>query len=331
MRVLVTGGSGYIGSNVVGELIKRGHHPVVLDLNIWGSESLDVFKGKMTFIEGDCRNSKDVIYALDGVDAVIHLAGIVGEAACLRNPKAHFSVNVESTRTLLNCCTDPSLELTRDLIYSSSCSVYGNVEGIYSEVHEDMAVNPLSDYAYAKVRSENMILQKGKEISHFHPTVLRLSTVFGWSRRPRLDLVTNLFAYNAWKDKKITINGDGAQYRSLVHVEDVARAFVDVLESPRFMRDGKVFHVGEEKNNMTVREIAELTQSIIEDVSIEYSNDSKTDKRDYSINCRKIKNGIGWQAQWSVCEGMKDLLKKFETEKYDLQSDKYRNSTYEYK
>jgi nucleoside-diphosphate-sugar epimerase len=330
MRVLVTGGSGYIGNNIVEELIKRNHQPVVLDMNYWGTEALAGFQDKVTIIEGDCRNSKDVIYALEGIDAVLHLAGIVGEAACLRNPKAHFSINVESTRTLINCCTDPALDLTRDFIYASTCSVYGNVHGMYSEVTEETPVNPLSDYAYAKTRSEQVILQRSQEVPHFHPTVLRLTTVFGWSRRPRLDLVTNLFAYNAWKNKNITIHGDGGQYRSLIHVKDVARAFVDVLEAPRFMRDGKTFHVGEELNNKTVKEIAEIVQSFVPGTDIRFLDKKGADRRDYSINCRKIKNIIGWKTDWTVEEGIKELIHIFENSNYNWEENKYRNSTFNY-
>lgn len=330
MKVLVTGGSGYIGNNVVEELLKRNHAPVVFDMNYWGVEALKPFHDKIKIIEGDCRNSKDVIYALEGIDAVIHLAGIVGEAACLENPLAHFSINVESTRTLINCCTDPALELTRDFIFASTCSVYGNVQGIYSEVTEETPPGPLSDYAHAKIRSEDIILQRGREIPHFHPTVLRFTTVFGWSRRPRLDLVTNLFAYNAWKKKKITIYGDGVQYRSLIHVKDVASACVDVLESPRFMRNGKIFHVGEEENNKTVKEIAEIVKSIIPGTEIEFLEKKQSDKRDYSINCKKIKNTIGWKAQWTVEQGIKELVEKFETLDYNWEADQYRNSTFNY-
>ena len=116
------------------------------------------------------------------------------------------------------------------------------MKGIYSEVSEETPTNPLSAYAHAKLRSEQIILNKGKSIPHFHPTILRLTTAFGWSRRPRLDLVTNLFAYRAWKDHNITIYGDGQQYRSLIHVRDIARAFVDTLETSRFIRDGKIFN-----------------------------------------------------------------------------------------
>ena len=205
MRVLVTGGAGYIGCLVVNELLQKGYKPVVFDTLYWGKESLEPYLDRIEIIEGDCRNSKDIIYALEGIDSVVHLAGIVGEFACKSYHKAHFSINVESTRTLINCCTDPELDLVRDFIFASSCSVYGNVQGLYDEVTEETPTAPLSEYAHAKLRSEEIILQRAKEIPHFHPTILRLTTVFGWSLRPRFDLVTNLFTYKAWKDGKITI------------------------------------------------------------------------------------------------------------------------------
>jgi nucleoside-diphosphate-sugar epimerase len=330
MRVLVTGGAGYIGSCVVEELLNRGHDPVVFDTYYWGRESIDPFGDRVQLIEGDCRNSRDVIYALDGIDAIIHLAGIVGAQACNKNPKAHFSINVESTRTLVNCCTDPELDLVRDFLFASSCSVYGNVRGLYEEVTEETPVNPLSAYAHAKLRSEEIILEKGHAMAHFHPTVLRLTTVFGWARRPRLDLVTNLFAYKAWKNKEITIYGDGEQYRSLIHVHDIAAAFLDTLEAPRFMRDSKIFHLGEESNNKTVKEIANIVKSQLPETEVKYLPGQDTDRRDYRINCQKLKNVIGWQARYSVEDGIAELIDKFNTLDWDWDSEKYRNSTYDY-
>ncbi len=330
MRVLITGGAGYIGSCIVGELLDRGHEPVVFDTFYWGKEPLEPYLDRVELIEGDCRNSRDVIYALEGIDAIIHLAGIVGAPACNKNPKAHFSINVESTRTLINCCTDPEMDLVRDFIFSSSCSVYGNVKGLYEEVTEDTPINPLSSYAHAKYRSEQIIMDRGREVPHFHPTILRLTTVFGWSPRPRLDLVTNLFAYKAWKNGELTIYGDGSQYRSLIHVMDIATAFVDTLEAPRFMREGKVFHVGEETNNKTVREIAETVKSRLPDTKIKFLEGEDTDRRDYRINCQKLKNIIGWKARYSVSQGINELIEKFESLDWNWESEKYRNTTYDY-
>lgn len=330
MRVLVTGGAGYIGSLVVDELLKHNHEPVVFDLFNWGKESIEPFIDKIKIIEGDCRNSRDIIYALEGIDSIIHLAGIVGEFACQSNHKAHFSINLESTRSLINCCTDPELDLVRDFIFASSCSVYGNVKGIYNEVNEDTPVAPLSYYAHAKLRSEQIILAKAKEIPHFHPTILRLTTVFGWSLRPRLDLVTNLFAYNAWKNGKMTIFGDGQQYRSLIHVCDIARAMVQTLEAPRFMRDGKIFHVGEETNNKTVKEIAEIVLKRLPGAQLEMNEGQPSDRRDYKINCQKLKNTIGWEAEYSVEDGINELIEKFESMDMDWDSWKYRNNNFRY-
>jgi len=330
MRVLVTGGAGYIGCHVVEELLKRNHKPVVFDTFYWGKESLAHLFDQIEIIEGDCRNSKDIIYALDGIDAIIHLAGIVGEFASARNRKAHFSINVESTRTLVNCCTDPEMDLVRDFIYASSCSVYGNVQDLYEEVTEETPTAPLSSYAHAKLLSEQIIFEKAEQVPHFHPTILRQTTVFGWSQRPRLDLVTNLFTYKAWKEGKITIYGDGHQFRSLIHVKDAARAFVETLEAPRFIRSGNVFHVGEQSNNISVKKIAEIVKSILPTTKIEYIKDKPTDRRDYWINCQKFKNNVGWNAEYSIEKGIQELIGKLETLDWDWDSDNYRNSSFEY-
>lgn len=330
MKVMITGGAGYIGSVVIEELIKKNYKPVVFDMFNWGRESIAKFEDKIDIFEGDCRNSKDIIYALENIDGIIHLAGIVGEFACKSNHKAHFSINVESTRTLINCCTDPELDLVRDFIFASSCSVYGNVKGIYQEVTEETPTAPLSQYAHAKLRSEQIILDAGKKISHFHPTILRLTTIFGWSPRPRLDLVTNLFAYKAWSEGKMSIFGDGLQYRSLIHVRDVARAIVQTLEAPRFMRDNKIFHVGEEDNNKTIKEIAEIVRQEIPKAEIEINPGKPSDRRDYRINCSRLKNIIGWKAEYTVEEGIKEMVDKFNNLDLDWKSEKYTNSSFKY-
>lgn len=330
MNVLVTGGAGYIGSAVVDELLKKKHRPIVFDTFYWGKAALLPVMDRIRIVEGDCRNSRDIIYALEGVDAIIHLAGIVGEPACAKNHKAHYSINIESTRTLVNCCTDPELDLVRDFIFVSSCSVYGNVQGIYDQVTEETPTSPLSAYAHAKLRSEEIILDKANKIPHFHPTILRLTTVFGWSRRPRLDLVTNFFAYRAWKEGKIAIFGDGSQYRSLIHVQDVARALVETLEVPRFMRSGKIFHVGEEGNNKSVKEIADIVKKILPETHVEYINDKPTDRRDYRIACRKLGNLVGWKAEYSVEDGIRELLEKLTNLDWDWESEMYRNNTFDY-
>jgi nucleoside-diphosphate-sugar epimerase len=208
--------------------------------------------------------------------------------------------------------------------------VYGNVHGLYDEVTEQTPTAPLSSYAQAKLRSEQIFLQRAEEVPHFHPTILRLTTVFGWSPRPRLDLVTNLFTYQAWKNKRLTVYGDGLQYRSLIHVRDIASALVQTLEKPRFMRSGRVFHVGEESNNKTVREIAELIQANVPGTEIDFVEGRPTDRRDYRINCSKLRNAIGWEAEYSVEDGVAELLDKLDNLGWDWESPQYYNSSYDY-
>ena len=328
--ILITGGAGYIGNCLIEELIIKGYKPKIFDIFNWGKDSLKRFGNNIEIIEGDCRNSKHVIYALQGVDKVIHLAGIVGEPACKKNIYAHYSVNVEATRTLVNLCVNEKLGIINDFIFASSCSVYGNVKGIYDEVFEDTPPKPLSLYAEGKLQSEEIIMDAAKTHPDFHPTILRLTTLFGWSPKPRIDLVTNMFTYKGWKDKNLAIYGDGKQYRSLIHVRDVAKAFISVLESDISVRSRKIYHVGEEKNNIMIKDIARKVKQLSEDIIIEVKAGEETDKRDYKINCGKIKNEIGWSAKYTVEEGVKEMYEKYQNESLDWDSGKYRNNTFDY-
>jgi nucleoside-diphosphate-sugar epimerase len=331
-RVLVTGGAGYIGASVVEKLLEVGHHPVVFDAFYWGQEVLDDVKDRITIIEGDIRNGRDLVYALQGTDAVIHLAGIVGQPACVKNPLAHYTTNVESTHTLVNCMTDHEVgHLVRDLIYCSSCSVYGNVNGMFEEVVETTPTMALSEYADGKLRAEKIIMKKAEEVPHFSPTILRLTTIFGWSPRPRLDLVTNLFAYQAVTERQVTIFGGGTQYRSLIHVRDVADALVTALDAPRYLRDRQLFHVGEEENNVTMRDLAQTVKKYVPDLTIKIDERSDTDRRDYRISCRKIKNMLGWRAKYTVEVGVQEMVSKFRESNIDFRNPKYRNNLFDYR
>ena len=331
-RVLVSGGGGFIGSCVVELLVKNGYHPVVLDTFYWGKEAFDELpSGAFTLIEGDVRSSRDVAYALQGIDAgVIHLAGIVGAAACRKNLVAHLTVNVESTHTLVNCMTQADLNFVRDLIYCSSCSVYGNVCGMYNEVVETTPTMPLSEYAHGKLQAEKIILKKAQEVAQFAPTILRLTTIFGWSPRMRIDLVSNWYAYKAVKGEAISVHGGGGQYRSLIHVRDVASALVTALEAPRYLRRGQIFHVGEETNNITLLELAEKVRVIVPEATIDHSDDVSTDRRDYRINCQKFRNALGWKAQYSVTDGLVEMIDKLRASNADFNGPQYRNDRFDY-
>lgn len=307
-RVLVTGGAGYIGSATVEELLDSGYDVTVIDNFLWGRHGLDAVADKIKIIEGDMRSSRDMSYALDGQDAVIHLGGIVGDPACKINLTAHHTHNVECVNTLVNLMTDPDLHQVPELIFASSCSVYGNVKGMYDEVTETTPTNPLSYYAAAKLRAEEIINKKAAEVASFHPTTLRLTTLFGWAPRQRIDLVTNMFVYKAIRDGGFSVFGGGEQYRSLVHVRDVARAITHTLNQPRFARDRKIFHVGDEGNNMPIKDIAMLVKKHLPDTKVEFPDAGEADRRDYSISCAKIRAVLGFQIKYNVEDGIKDMI-----------------------
>jgi len=155
MRVLVTGGAGYIGCLIVEELINRGHLPVVLDTLNWGRESLKSFMNGITLIEGDCRSSKDLIYALENVDAVIHLAGIVGEPACKVNYKAHYTVNIDATRNVVQCCTDRNLDLISNFIFLSPCSIFN----LFTDIVKTLKAHSLKYLFRSRITQDGLVIQ----------------------------------------------------------------------------------------------------------------------------------------------------------------------------
>ena len=331
MKILVTGGAGFIGSVLVNLLSEKGFDVRVLDSFLFGSSHISDVKN-VDLMHGDVRDASAVCAALDGVDAVVHLAGIVGEPACNVDRTANLSTNIISNKLLFEAMTNKFADNVNRLIYVSSCSVYGNVQGMYDAVDESTPTMPLSTYAAAKLESERMLFEYAALNSTFSPTVLRLTTIFGWSPRPRADLVTNAFALNAMKGRPIPIYGGGGQYRSLIHVHDVASAVLAVLESPRYAVDRQIFHVGDENNNKTVAEIAELVKKVVPETVIKHMDGMPADRRDYRIQCNKICNALHWQARFSVEDGIRDFVDNARKSNLDLDDPlKYRNDKIVYK
>ena len=235
-NVLVIGGAGYIGSVLVRKLLKLGYKVKVLDILLYGDESIRelYLDHNFQFIQGDCRNMQDVIQSLEGMDAVIHLGEIVGDPACSLNPDFTIEVNYMATKTLAEACSYCGIQ---SFIFSSSCSVYGVND---KEVDESSGLNPVSLYARCKVESERAILSINDD--YFNPVILRFATVYGFSYRPRFDLVINLLTAKAVKEGRIEIHG-GEQWRPFVATNDVSDAIISVLKAEAGLVKKQIFNV----------------------------------------------------------------------------------------
>jgi nucleoside-diphosphate-sugar epimerase len=260
-----------------------------------------------------------LVSGAQGASAVVHLAGLVGDPACALDENFTRHANVIATRMV----KEVALSLgVRNFIFASSCSVYGATE---VEVDESSLLNPVSLYARTKIDSERELLLYPDE--NFFPTILRFATVFGHSRRPRFDLVANLFTAQAFNEGKITVTGE-QQWRPFIHVRDLARAAVKVLEAdPQQMR-GQIFNVGDGRLNMTIGDLARTVQRVVSGyrpVSVVFNND-RTDRRNYAVSFAKIHRILGFQATVEIEDGVREVLEEFKKGTYgDYKAAPYSN------
>ena len=313
-RILVTGGGGYIGTHVVEQLLDKGCRVRIFDKFVFGKEILNsLLKNKnLEAVEGDISDLYQLSSALKEVDAVVHLAGLVGDPACAVDPQFTKHMNVVSTRIIKEL--SKSFGVKR-FIFASSCSVYGASDQI---VDETSSLNPVSLYAKTKIDSEKELLDD--ENKNFHPIILRFATVFGHSRRPRFDLVTNFFTAQAYNEGLITVAGS-QQWRPFIHVADIARAIVMALEAPLKKADRQIFNVGDDKLNTTIGELGKLVEEIVKvnkkgkkvEVSI---NDNISDKRNYRVSFAKIKKVLGFEAKTTLETGIKEMTEHFKKGTY---------------
>jgi nucleoside-diphosphate-sugar epimerase len=302
-HVLVVGGAGYIGSLLVEKLIERGYRVRVLDALLYGRDPLRTVENHPDFqlMIGDCRNMQDVIRAVQGVDAIVDLAAIVGDPACEQDREAALEINYGATRMMIEVAKGNGIGR---FIFASSCSVYGATD---EEVDERSSVNPISVYAQTKVDSERALLAMAS--SDFQPTILRLATVFGLGYRPRFDLVVNLLSARAKQEGKITVF-NGQQWRPFIHVRDVVEAMVLSLEAPVRIVGGEIFNVGDARLNYTLQQIAETIGGVFPNTRVE--NVANSDLRNYRVNFDKVRNRLSFEAQYTILEGIEELKAAFD-------------------
>jgi len=294
MRILVTGGGGFIGSILVDELLKEGHEVTVLDNLTWGIQGvcINFGKPKFDFVKGDFRDDKVVHNLLEGQDVVVHLAALVGEILCKTNEAQASDVNVTGTRKIEKYVSDDQL-----LIFASTGSVYGLVNG--TNCTEETAVYPLSHYAATKIEAEKIVSKKKNTV------ILRFATAFGVSYRMRLDLLVNQFVYEAVKHRALLVYGEKS-VRSVIHVKDIAQSILFTINHRASMQ-GQVFNVGSSSLMFTKGQIARLIKNQVEYDLRFGKSDGDLDRRNYSLSTDKIE-AMGYHAIVSLYEGLFELI-----------------------
>ena len=295
---MVTGAGGYIGTQLVRDLVNSGHEVTAVDRYFFGQEPLAEFIGnnKFNILQKDIRdlNAKD----FSGHDAVCDLACLSNDPAGEIDPELTYSINRDGRIHVAKTAKSAGVE---KYIISSSCSVYG--KGEEPQLSETSKTNPISVYAKSTLEAEQQNLSIAD--SNFSVTALRNATVFGLSTRMRFDLVVNLMTLTAFQKGRIIVMGGGLQWRPLVHLSDVSKAFLNVIGAKKDKVNKEVFNIG--LDNFQIKNLAYLVREQLPiPVEIDIAPDD-ADKRDYNVVFSKAESVLGFKAETNVIQGIKEI------------------------
>ncbi len=303
-RVLVTGGAGYVGSVLVDELLRRGRLVRAVDalsvgdghslLHLWGRPGFE-------FLRGDVRDPEVRASALEGVEAVAHLAAVVGDPACARDPDRAREINLGATVALVEEAAAAGVDR---FVFASTCSNYGKLQDGAAFATEEWELRPVSLYAETKVAAELDVLARSS--SEFVTTCLRFATVYGVSPRMRFDLTVNEFARDAFVNRELLVYGEQF-WRPYVHVWDAVRAVAAVLEAPSADVRGEVFNVGNSSQNFRKQDLVEMLLERLPDTVVERVAKHE-DPRDYRVGFDKIESRLGYSTTRAVPGGIDEVI-----------------------
>jgi nucleoside-diphosphate-sugar epimerase len=315
MRVFCPGGAGYVGSVLVPKLLERGHEVVVYDLYIYG-RTLQPHP-RLTEIVGDVRDATAFRAAVEGCDAVIHLACISNDPSCELDPELARSINYVSFQPQIKACNQAGIKL---FVYASSASVYGISDA--PDVTEDHPLRPVSDYNRYKKICEDLL----RNSAQFDYVIVRPATICGYSPRLRLDLVVNMLAAQAYYRCWITVLG-GNQYRPIIHVEDIANLYCYLLDTSPTKISGQVFNAS--LKNIRVADLSllikdQMDDSTKDDIVIKF--EPSNDVRSYRVSANKLR-ALGFRPIYDLHDALADLHDAFAYGKIgpDITSSKYVN------
>ncbi len=308
--ILITGGAGYIGSVLTGEMLRDGFRVRVLDRLMFGGNALLGYLNHpdFEFIKGDVRESSDVKKAVNGAAAVVHLAAIVGDPACKANPE--LAVDVNKNGAELVCDTAARTGVTR-FVFASTCSNYGKMKDPSGFVNEDSHLNPVSLYAELKVGFERYLLSQDRP--GFVPVCLRFATAYGLSPRPRFDLTVNEFTRELALGNELDVFGEQF-WRPYCHTVDISRAVMTAIKAPDEIVSHQAFNVGDTDENYQKQTLIELIMKELpgSERLVHYVHRDE-DPRDYRVNFNKIKEKLGFHISRRVPDGIREYIRAIQS------------------
>lgn len=319
MKVLVTGSHGYIGTVLTPMLKAAGHEVMGLDSDLFRNCTFPVGMPEIPYL---CKDIRDVESGdLEGFDAIMHLAGLSNDPLGNLNPDLTYAINHKASVRLAEMAKKLGI---RRFIFSSSCSNYG--AGGEHWLDEESAFHPVTPYGKSKVLVEQDVTQLADK--DFSPTFLRNATAYGVSPRLRFDLVLNNLVAWAFTTGKVHLKSDGTPWRPIVHIRDIALAFITVLEAPLEIVHNQAFNVGRNEDNFRIREIAEIVKETVPGSQVEFAKGASPDKRCYRVNAGKILKILpNFRPQWNTRKGAKELYLSYK--QYGLKLEDFEGIKYQ--